>query len=114
MKRGVPPTERKARTGELTPPGMERMARERSSALRDMEWDDAVNDGMGPAVAGESGVEGGATARRRLDVVGLEQPGHHSDRIGAGLRDGCGIVGGDAAYRHHGRTRRRHAVDQRA
>jgi hypothetical protein len=27
-KRGVPPTERKARTGELTPPGMLRWARE--------------------------------------------------------------------------------------
>ncbi len=33
-KRGVPPTERKARTGELTPPGMVRWARANSSSLR--------------------------------------------------------------------------------
>src|SRR3954469_12733170 len=33
MKRGVPPTARKARTGELTPPGITRRARSNSSAL---------------------------------------------------------------------------------
>ena len=33
MKRGVPPTARKARTGELTPPGMTRWARSNSAAL---------------------------------------------------------------------------------
>src|SRR5687767_8032692 len=33
MKRGVPPTARKARTGELTPPGMTRQARSNNSAL---------------------------------------------------------------------------------
>jgi hypothetical protein len=33
-KRGVPPTERKARTGELTPPGMVRWARSKSCSLR--------------------------------------------------------------------------------
>src|SRR6185295_11570270 len=33
MKRGVPPTARKARTGELTPPGMTRAARSNSSLL---------------------------------------------------------------------------------
>jgi hypothetical protein len=36
MKRGAPPTERKARTGELTPPGMVWQARSNSWALRDM------------------------------------------------------------------------------
>src|SRR5690606_12610583 len=36
MKRGVPPTERKARTGELTPPGMTRAARSKRASLRDM------------------------------------------------------------------------------
>src|SRR5215471_6179675 len=36
MKRGVPPTERKARTGELTPPGMVCWARSKSCWLRDM------------------------------------------------------------------------------
>src|SRR3954465_14740258 len=35
MKRGVPPTARKARTGELTPPGITRWARSNSSALVD-------------------------------------------------------------------------------
>ena len=34
MNRGVPPTELKARTGELTPPGMEREARSNSWAER--------------------------------------------------------------------------------
>src|SRR6476619_1784672 len=33
-KRGVPPTARKARTGELTPPGMRLRARSNSAALR--------------------------------------------------------------------------------
>ena len=33
MKRGVPPTARKARTGELTPPGMTRRARSNSASL---------------------------------------------------------------------------------
>src|SRR5438552_4396878 len=35
MKRGVPPTARKARTGELTPPGITRCARAKSSSLVD-------------------------------------------------------------------------------
>src|SRR6478735_4532185 len=34
MKRGVPPTEPKARTGELTPPGISRRARSKSASLR--------------------------------------------------------------------------------
>src|SRR4029079_7951937 len=34
MKRGVPPTARNARTGELTPPGITRCARAKSCALR--------------------------------------------------------------------------------
>src|SRR4051812_1531303 len=33
MNRGVPPTARKARTGELTPPGITRLARSKSAAL---------------------------------------------------------------------------------
>src|SRR5678815_2216608 len=33
MKRGVPPTARKARTGELTPPGMTLRARSNSAAF---------------------------------------------------------------------------------
>ena len=36
-KRGVPPTERNARTGELTPAGIVRCARAKSSSLRLME-----------------------------------------------------------------------------
>ncbi len=35
---GVPPTERKARTGEFTPPGMLRQARSVSCSLRDMAF----------------------------------------------------------------------------
>ena len=37
MKRGVPPTERNARTGELTPPGMRAWARWNSSSDRLMD-----------------------------------------------------------------------------
>ena len=33
MNRGVPPTARNARTGELTPPGMRRWARAKRAAL---------------------------------------------------------------------------------
>jgi hypothetical protein len=36
MKRGVPPTERKARTGEFTPPGMVRCARSKRVSFLDM------------------------------------------------------------------------------
>src|SRR5581483_1912848 len=36
MKRGTPPTARKARTGEFTPPGMLRWARLKSSSERSM------------------------------------------------------------------------------
>src|SRR4051812_17652053 len=38
MKRGVPPTARNARTGELTPPGMTRRARSKSSSLVIVAW----------------------------------------------------------------------------
>jgi hypothetical protein len=38
MKRGVPPTERKARTGELTPPGMTAWARVKSVSFRLVFW----------------------------------------------------------------------------
>src|SRR5262245_16480344 len=38
MKRGVPPTARKARTGELTPPGMTRCARSNRLSLLIAGW----------------------------------------------------------------------------
>ena len=34
MNRGVPPTERNARTGELTPPGISVLARANAASLR--------------------------------------------------------------------------------
>ena len=36
VKNGLPPTERKALTGEFTPPGMHRMARAKSSEDADV------------------------------------------------------------------------------
>ena len=72
MKRGVPPTARNARTGELTPPGMTRRARSNSSALVGI-----VNARRVPGVSGR-GADSWARAprlrrsprlRRRLAVV---------------------------------------------
>ena len=53
-KRGVPPTERKARTGELTPAGIVRCARANSSSLRLMA-----------VASGSMAIEAGARAPRR-------------------------------------------------
>src|SRR5437868_15289736 len=43
MKRGVPPTARKARTGELTPPGITCSARSKSCALLRPPWRGALS-----------------------------------------------------------------------
>src|SRR5471030_1106618 len=46
MNRGVPPTERNARTGEFTPPGMVFWARSKRASFLDMTGP-ALNDGFG-------------------------------------------------------------------
>ena len=60
MNRGVPPTARNARTGELTPPGMRRWARANRATLEFADEDTrrilpvAHHPGVGGAVASES------------------------------------------------------------
>src|SRR4051812_1881195 len=66
-KYGVPPTERKARTGEFTPPGMMREARRKSSSF-------VTNS---PEHVGELGREVG------------------EDDVGAGTLDGGDVLEGD-------------------
>src|SRR5450432_1566728 len=63
MKRGVPPTARKARTGEFTPPGITRLARSNSSALVVM----ASTLGGSPASMNVARILG---RRHRLAVAG--------------------------------------------
>src|SRR3989344_3792774 len=65
MKRGVPPTALKARTGEFTPPGMTRWARSNSWALRDMSVDVA---GRGRRGVVERGLAGLAAFGQRLAI----------------------------------------------
>src|SRR5690606_28525029 len=104
MKRGVPPTERKARTGELTPPGMLRQARSKSSALLDM----VLRLGVGVKERRRAGQRG------RLDVGRLEQARNDGDAVGPGLDRLRGVAWGDAADCHHGGAGRRAARRQRA
>src|SRR5881397_1475559 len=72
MKRGVPPTARKARTGEFTPPGISARARSNRTALRSvfgvMRGEvEGLGRGRGVLVVGFPGFG-----------LGPEQPvGHH-------------------------------------
>ena len=52
MKRGVPPTARKARTGEFTPPGMTRWARSNRAAERGASDMRPVSQAVGNTDAG--------------------------------------------------------------
>src|SRR6478735_7013028 len=76
MKRGVPPTARKARTGELTPPGITRCARSNSSALVDTA---RASDARGLVRQGLLGAFPGAFL---VFVPGRQRPeeavGHHA------------------------------------
>ena len=52
MKRGVPPTARKARTGEFTPPGVTAQARANSASDRSGVTGPIVSEGANqPAIA---------------------------------------------------------------
>src|SRR5512139_964176 len=74
MNRGVPPTERNARTGEFTPPGMDFCARSNSCSLRFMSLlsflEEAHQRRCGPA-----------------GVVRIENGADQRGGVGAGLRD---------------------------
>src|SRR3954467_13142844 len=58
MKRGLPPTAPKARTGEVTPPGVTRSARANHSS-------DNVDAGTRPSLQTMKEVDHGDVARRR-------------------------------------------------
>ena len=80
MNGGVPPTERNARTGELTPPGM-RAARAGTVSgcvsLRARLW-------MTRVIRARRRKQRAEAARRRADVGRVEQRRDHRDAVGAG------------------------------
>src|SRR6187397_594699 len=80
-KTGVPPTARKARTGEFTPPGIS--ASERSNRLRLRSY-----------IVGSVRriVEVREASRGEADVGRIEEGRDHGDHLGAGSDHGCGIV----------------------
>src|SRR5215831_11744262 len=86
MKGGTPPTARKARTGEFTPPGM--ILRERSN-----------NRSFFEVMCSEHRCK---LSRAMLDVFGIEQSADHCDRIDACVDQGLGVVTRDPADRHDG------------
>ena len=89
-KRGVPPTERKARTGELTPAGIVRCARANSSSLRLIAMlavlaEVDARSRRRPARAAR------AAARRRRRRV--EHRRDHGERVGAGADSARALSG---------------------
>src|ERR1022692_4757910 len=122
MKTGVPPTAPKARTGELTPPGVTAQARANSPADRgaslligsslasvseELEQADAVRQRMLPGVAQPlRGAAGAAAGRRRqyVTVPAVPAQARHL-RHGLGLavkmaRPTFVLVGGSAPGQH--------------
>src|SRR6516225_7027779 len=87
MKRGVPPTARKARTGEFTPPGVVCWARSNSAWFRSVVM---CGSGYGFEQRGELG-------RTGMRVGGVEDVADHGEQIGARSDQWCGIFRGDAA-----------------
>src|SRR5574343_2097143 len=87
MKRGVPPTARKARTGELTPPGIEAWARSKSWALVDTARASGGNGLIGSVEivgGGAAGIRAGFGAFLVLGRQGPEEAvGHDMAHAGA-------------------------------
>src|SRR5690606_17028506 len=106
MNRGVPPTLRKARTGELTPPGMCCWALAKRVSERDMA--NLTNKGLASAVArgvwdsglGEQCGEGASALLNLGGAVGGEQGVDHGDQTGAGANQCRCVVQGDASDGH--------------
>src|SRR5438045_1279813 len=88
-KSGVPPTARKARTGEFTPPGMR--ACERSKRLR-------LRSYIGSSGSREV-VEACDAARGCANVGGVEDGGNDGEHVGARLGRGMGVACVNAADR---------------
>src|SRR5690606_6875664 len=102
MKRGVPPTERKARTGELTPPGIVLEARAKSSELRDMSCSKEMGWRRARPTPEKDSVEVGGAATGGFSDVGREEDAaDHRDAVGARRDDGRGVFGRDAADGDH-------------
>src|SRR5215471_2078486 len=91
MKGGTPPTARKARTGEFTPPGM--ILRERSN-----------NRSFFEAMCSEHRCK---LPRAVLDVFGIEQGADHCDRIDTCIDQGLSVVTRDPSDRHDGAAKTR-------
>src|SRR3569623_2712873 len=95
---GSPPTPRKARTGELTPPGMWRWACRNKSCERVMEAPSKAfsgcDDRRGTA---RQYKQFGDVRRGTLHVVLAEQAVDHRQQIGAGFDQRCAVGRGDAA-----------------
>src|SRR3569623_285624 len=95
---GAPPTPRKARTGELTPPGMWRWACRNKSCERVMEAPSKAFIGCG-------GRRGAARRKKKigdfrrgaLHVALAEHAVNHRQQIGAGLDQRCAVGRGAAA-----------------
>src|SRR6476469_8481579 len=97
MKRGVPPTARKARTGELTPPGIPSLARARSAAdagASEAAWPGTGCEPMTPVSQPPPGARAAGSSAVSAPV-GVEVVPH--DRHGIADR---------------GELRRRHDVDE--
>src|SRR4051812_35499504 len=84
MKRGVPPTERKARTGELTPPGVVSWARANRVSLLEV--------GAVVMVVSEVGSDRGRERGRLEEFVGHQLA--HAEALGVGQRAGRVALGG--------------------
>jgi hypothetical protein len=92
---GVPPTARKARTGEFTPPGKEALG-----SLKQLFA--AFVHGSGPLRAIEESGEG---ARRGTHVGGVEERGDDGEHVGARGHHARRVLQGDAADRRHRQAR---------
>ena len=104
MKRGVPPTARKARTGELTPPGMTRWARS-NRPLRWWSWQRrrprsvlgfvgrTVGPGSGASPASSSPSSAGGRAQKKRSGTTLPMPGR-KPRVQALVEEGQRLADG--------------------
>src|SRR5512141_2045755 len=92
MKRGVPPTERKARTGEFTPPGMDFCARSNSCSLRFMSLLSFVEQAYQ--------IDGGPPR-----VLGIEHGTDHRGGMRTGFGDLVNVATPDPADRDHASCR---------
>ena len=98
MNSGVPPTARKARTGELTPPGMTRQARSYSSAERGCRDSRAAPSGSLMSVSVVLVARLCPGPRRRRAAGGARRLGRRKKRLD-GIRAGVQRRGAQARER---------------